>query len=113
MHAQHFLKGECWAISVLEVNIDYLMSTSKKLALKCQILPSVLILFQTMVTVVSFLFCSPGAVEMLSNEAISTFYCQSLPMYYCEDGCVAAGGEVKEPCPQTQVTVCMLTFEEK
>lgn len=37
MHAQHFLKGEFWAISALEVNIDYLMSTSKTLpwSVKC------------------------------------------------------------------------------
>lgn len=67
------------------------------------------ILFRAMVTVVSFL--SPGAVEMLSSDAMSSFCCQSLPMYYCKDGCVAAGGEVKEPCPQ--VIVCMLTFWRK
>ncbi|XP_066032167.1 uncharacterized protein [Chamaea fasciata] len=44
-----------------------------------------------------------GAVEMLSSDAVSTFCCLSLPTYYCQDGCVVAGGEVKEPCPQTQI----------
>lgn len=86
------------------------MSTSKKLVLKRQMLPSVSILFQPMVTVVSLLSCSPGAGEMLSSDAISTFCCQSLPTYYCQDGCDAADGEVKEPRPQTQATVCMLAF---
>lgn len=74
-------------------------------------LPSVLILFQPMVTVVSFLSCSPGA-EMLSSDATGAFCCQSLPASF-QDGCDAADGKVKEPCPQTQMTVCMLTFWRK
>ncbi|XP_066032171.1 uncharacterized protein [Chamaea fasciata] len=49
-----------------------------------------------------------GAVEMLSSDAVSTFCCLSLPTYYCQDGCVVAGGEVKEPCPQTQTYIYLI-----